>query len=89
MVLSKKEKGVLSVLKLNELFPIKGICKEVRVGCVKIKFEWRRKDNLWGRFGGGWNWIVGFELGGTSLILNLLVCSLRFSIRKKMGGEIR
>ena len=36
-----------------------------------------RSGGLWGRFGGGWNWALGFTLGSRTLILNLLVVSLR------------
>jgi len=35
------------------------------------------KSDGWGRFGGGWNWCLGFEIGGTTLVLNLLICSVR------------
>lgn len=36
-----------------------------------------RKAGLMGRFGGGWNWVLGFQASGPTLILNLLVVSLR------------
>lgn len=32
----------------------------------------------WDRFGGGWNWKLGFQIGGKTLIVNLLVCYVRF-----------
>lgn len=41
----------------------------------KIIFEWRNTEG-WGRFGGGWNFKFGFQLGGTTLIFNLLFCTL-------------
>lgn len=53
--------------------------KKVTLGRVRITYEHRRKENAWGRFGGGWNWIVGAEIGGSTIIFNLLVASLRIS----------
>lgn len=61
----------------------KEIHKQVEIGRLIIVFSWRDKDLLWGRFGGGWNWHVGFQAGGKTLIIFLLVCSLRFEWRKK------
>jgi len=34
-------------------------------------------SKLLGRFGGGWNWCLGLEAGGRTLIINLLVFSIR------------
>lgn len=39
----------------------------------------RPKSALWGRFGGGWNWSLGFQAGGRTLIVNLLTFSVRIS----------
>jgi len=35
-------------------------------------------SDLWGRFGGGWNWKVGIQVGGSSVIITLLTFSIRF-----------
>ena len=59
------------------------INKSIKFGRLKITFQWRNKDNLFGRFGGGWNWELGFQLGMNTLIINLLVCCIRFDIKKK------
>jgi len=45
---------------------------------LTIAMEHRRAGRLMGRFGGGWDWEVGFQQGGRSLILNLLVFTIRF-----------
>lgn len=48
-----------------------------------IKFNSRRGKSAhpMGRFGGGWNYVVGIQLSGFrrpgTLIVNLLVCSIR------------
>jgi len=64
----------------------KRIHKEGWLGRLRVVFEWRRGE-FWGRFGGGWNWKFGFQIGGTCLILNLLFCSLRFEIMEQRKAE--
>lgn len=50
----------------------------------EVEVEQRRKKNWSGRFGGGWNWELGFQKG-SDLIINYLVGSIRISRRK--NGE--
>ena len=57
--------------------------KRWNLGRLEIKAEMRRTDGILGRFGGGWNWILGFQAGASTLILNLLVMSLTFYWRKQ------
>lgn len=45
---------------------------------VRVKFEKRDARELLGRFGGGWDWKLGFALGKGTLLLFLLVCMVRF-----------
>ncbi len=80
---SDEEKNVIALVRLNKLFPKMEITKHVRVGKLHITFEWRSRKNLWGRFGGGWNWKLGFQASGHTLILSLLVCSLTFYLKTK------
>lgn len=47
---------------------------------LTIEIEQRDCKSPAGRFGGGWNWELGFQLGGHDLIINLLVFSIRFSV---------
>lgn len=54
--------------------------KRFKMGPIIITIHWGDKRSAWGRFGGGWNWKMGFQIGGTSCILNLLVLSIRLSI---------
>lgn len=44
-----------------------------------VTYRRRTRDELWGRFGGGWQWEVGFQLGGSTLWLNCLVFSVSVS----------
>ena len=62
------------------------------IGRLKVRFEWRASRKYLGRFGGGWNWAFGFEAGGRTVNLLLLVASLRLHLlpkgdaREKEGG---
>jgi hypothetical protein len=56
---------------------------ERKIGRVKFGFKWRAAPGALGRFGGGWNWAFGFEAGGSTVVLNLLVAMLRVSWHKE------
>lgn len=60
----------------------KRIEKETKIGRLRIVFDFVSKDSFMGRFGGGWNWKLGFQIGGKTIILNLLIFSLRIEIEK-------
>ena len=47
-----------------------------------ITFQIRSKNNLWGRFGGGWDYEIGVQWGASSVIFNLLIGYLRIDRRK-------
>lgn len=42
-------------------------------GRWRLELIWKKGDAYMGRFGGGWNWSVGFQLGNSAFILNCLV----------------
>lgn len=45
----------------------------------QLRFQQRSKGNMWGRFGGGWMFKLGIDVGSaTSWILNLGIMSIRF-----------
>ena len=44
---------------------------------VKLTYQHRDKTAPMGRFGGGWQWQVGVQVGGKTAIVNLLVASVR------------
>jgi hypothetical protein len=56
---------------------------ERKIGRVKFGFVWRAAPGPWGRFGGGWNWSLGFQAGRSTVMLNLLVAMLRVSWHKE------
>ena len=80
-------KGVLSLVALNKLWPKDEIVKKWSVLGLEIKFRWRSKKNLWGRFGGGWNWALGFEASGSSINIMLLIFTIGIHKPKKEGKE--
>lgn len=43
---------------------------------ISVRVTARSRHAPMGRFGGGWQWAVGFQLGGGTLILRLLVFSV-------------
>lgn len=53
----------------------------------KVQLHCRPTDSVWGRFGGGWNWEIGVQVGGSTVLVNLLVCSLRIDRAKFITKE--
>jgi hypothetical protein len=43
-----------------------------------IRAQQKRASNFMGRFGGGWQWVLGAQISRGCVILNLLVMSIRF-----------
>ena len=68
--------------RLNK-FKKKGIIKNMHIGAILITFKFKNKENFMGRFGGGWNWKLGFQAGGKTIIFSLLICSLIFNFEGK------
>ena len=58
-----------------------------KLGRFEFKFVWRSRHGF-GRFGGGWNWCIGVEVGGSTVILNCLVFYLRFNWRSRETSEV-
>ena len=58
-----------------------------QIGRVSIRAHMRRNDGFMGRFGGGWNWKLGIQVGSTTAIVSLLVMELRFSLLPRQGGD--
>ena len=42
------------------------------------KYGWLGTSGM-GRFGGGYNWMLGFEIGGSSIVINLLIGQIRIN----------
>ena len=76
------ERGIIDIVRLNKATPRVEVRREWQLGRWRFVYNRRSSKNLWGRFGGGWNWELGFQAGGSTVILNLLVASLRIERRK-------
>lgn len=60
--------------------------RRIKLGKIYITIEWRSKNSLGGRFGGGWNWHIGVVFGGKTVIIYLLVMMIRIDI---LGKEVK
>ncbi len=74
----------------------------IRIGRISIAaqrwpwqagYNWRGMSSLraplnpaGARFGGGWRYKVGIDIGGRTIILNLLLGMLRFTINDKRNA---
>jgi len=45
-------------------------------GKYEVYYSRRSRNGIMGRFGGGWNWKLGFQASGKTLLLSLLVSEL-------------
>ncbi len=52
------------------------------IGPLLVTYDRRGRDAHMGRFGGGWQWALGFEASKNSVVLNLLVAIVRVSRRR-------
>ena len=87
---TEQEQGWLAIMRLNKAEKRVEIDKKLTLGPVLVRFHWRSKKSLWGRFGGGWNWKLGVQWGSTTAIFSLLVCDLtiKFNSRKVIDRKI-
>ncbi len=82
-VLGKTEaNGILALCALNKLEGRKEIRKRFNIGALRVSFCWKSSKCLMGRFGGGWQWALGFRSSGSTLLLDCLVFSLMISRSK-------
>jgi hypothetical protein len=58
------------------------------LGPIQIRFSYRSANSFMGRFGGGWNWKLGFQAGGSTVILSLLIAELSISRRKPVSDAL-
>lgn len=61
--------------------------RQFSVGRLDIGVEMRRNDGWMGRFGGGWNWKLGIQAGGNTVIVSLLVMEVRLDWKAKATGR--
>lgn len=54
----------------------------LQVACSNWGSSWKRVSgwrSLWGRFGGGWRWKLGIDIGGKTILFHLIWGSVSFS----------
>lgn len=77
-ILTDEEKGIIGIVRFNKLFHIiKKIDIKFHLGIFRFHIEMRSRKNLWGRFGGGWNWELGLQISRKTIIINWLIGSIR------------
>ncbi len=85
--LSPLEQFYVWVMRRNAKEQVPRTTKEWSLGRLQVVFDCRSAKGLWGRFGGGWNWKLGFQAGGNTMIVSLLVADLRFSLKQNIKGS--
>lgn len=56
--------------------------KRLSFGRFEVKAQMRSRKYAMCRFGGGWNWKLGVQIGSTTLIFDLLVMSIIIKVKK-------
>jgi len=73
-----------TVITLNHLLPtVRHGLWSITVGRFEVRYSRRSSKNLWGRFGGGWNWAIGVQVGPTTVYFQLLIAELFFTLKPK------
>lgn len=58
------------------------INKKWRVKRIEVGFSIRSSKCPFGRFGAGWNWKLGIQIGGRTILISLIIAELMLSIKK-------
>lgn len=81
LMVSILERAYLSIIRDNRERGTEYVARcDWRLWRLRLRFTWKRSDQPWGRFGGGWNWKLGAQWGRTCVLLSLLVCELRLEV---------
>lgn len=65
----------------------KSIQRKWQIGRLEIAFTWNSSVHFWGRFGGGWNWALGFQASRRSILLSLLICYVVFTLKRQVEDK--
>lgn len=74
--ISREESFWLWMMRRNAATPVVRIYRTWKVWNLRVRFSWRSRKNLGGRFGGGWNWKLGLTAGGRTVAIHLLVAEV-------------
>lgn len=50
---------------------------------ISVSLQWRSRNSFLGRFGGGWNWKLGIQIGGATMIISLLILEIIICLNDK------
>jgi hypothetical protein len=67
------------VVSKTDWFRQKHIVKKKVFNNLQIRFSYRSSTHVWGRFGGGWNWKLGLQIGTRTVLVSLLICEISFT----------
>jgi hypothetical protein len=81
-----EQEGILALAALSKLDrkEYTNIEKVWHAPGYNVSFSYRSSKRWMGRFGGGWNWALGFKVGSTCLLLECLVFQIMISKRAKV-----
>ena len=82
-----EEEAIIGVVRMNRTEPKREWQRKWRIGRVRISAHGGSRHNFWGRFGGGWQWALGFEACRSTINLNLLICSVMVTWYKSQRQE--
>jgi hypothetical protein len=54
--------------------------KKWQWGRLKFSYEHRSSKEFWGRFGGGWQYKIGVDIGSSTVLIHLVVSTLRIDV---------
>ena len=77
-----EQRGWLSIMALNRLDPYEEFRRRWNWGRFQFSFRLRSSKMLMGRLGAGWQWGIGIQGSKSSILLYLLICSLRISWKR-------
>lgn len=66
-----------------DLFSSTVLHKRLDFKRIVIDLSVRSSNGSMGRFGGGWNWALGFRAGGRTIVFSLLIAVLVLHLKKE------
>ena len=81
--LNAEEEFVVAVTRMNRKEKKTEWRRKWECGRWSVVVQWRSSKSFWGRFGGGWQWELGFQAARGTIIFNLLIFSITVNRKSK------
>ncbi|KKN81375.1 hypothetical protein LCGC14_0319880 [marine sediment metagenome] len=81
--MSSKAEFAAAMVEHNEAHPQRSSERHWSMAGFEFNYERRDPKHHWGRFGGGWDYRLGIDVGGSTVIVNLLVASVQITRKDK------